>query len=198
MRSQCNFQWTIKRRIPSNSRDWKKRRKIGSSFLHDLAEFSRSPSNLLQEQSGASRRSHSVVSFLHHRDSTAASRVGGDESSDLLGLTVVLLGLYCRIWTEALSERLLCHLGCPPPLCYTVLKTSGEGCFKTRAGILRHIAEMSGFQCYCCEEALPVRKVISPRCCHSWWRDCNLSERAMMSNSRLPLFGLCFIDIRLG
>lgn len=198
MRSQCNFQWTIKRRIPSNSRDWKKRRKIGSSFLHELAELSRSPSNLLQEQSGTSRRSHSVVFFPPSQRFYSCIQGGRGWVFRLVESNGGFTQLYCRIWTEARRRGFSVTSAAPPPLCYTVLKTSGEDCFKTRAGILRHIAEMSGFQCYCCEEALPVRKVISPRCCHSWWRDCNLTERAMMSNSRLPLFGLCFIDIRLG
>lgn len=198
MRSQCNFQWTIKHRIPSNSRDWKKKKK--NRFL--LPPWvSRIFSLAIEPFAGAVRHqpTFSLCCFLPPSQGFYSCIQGGRgwvfrlvESNG--GFTQ----LYCRIWTEARRRGFSVTSAAPPPLCCTVLKTSGEDCFKTRAGILRHIAEMSGFQCYCCEEALPVRKVISPRCCHSWWRDCNLTERAMMSNSRLPLFGLCFIDIRLG
>lgn len=107
--------------------------------------------------------------------------MGGKERSDLSRLTRFYWGFTAGL-NEGLQERLLCHLGCPQPFCYTVFKTGGEDCFKTQAWTLRHITVKSGFECFSCKTTGSVWKVMNSRCCPRWWKDCNLKERKPQLN----------------
>lgn len=106
-------------------------KKVCSIFLRERARFSSSTSNLLQEQTGSSQRFHrgfppSIAEFLrlHPGGMGRAQRFQTCrvERWFYSGFTAGLSG--------GLPERLLCHLGCPPPLCCIMLKTCEQDCFK--------------------------------------------------------------------
>lgn len=142
VRSQCNFHWTIKHGIPSNSSDRKKKKKKNDSHLPSwvgrIFSLAIEPSAGAVMQQPAFSQCCFLPPLLRFYSWIG---VGGEECWDLSRLTWFYWGFTAGL-NGGLQERLLCHLGCPQPLCYTVLKTSEEDCFKTRAWTLRHYWEV--------------------------------------------------------